>query len=161
MRYNLLTTPVTVINFLLSLALSMLSVVAEAQTLSNEGIEGFVDAKHRGPVLTVGPSYFASGSNEARSAGGAYGLLLVDASVPNTDYKEYPIRFEFYVNRQLVSTQLRSEALPGPIGLSIPTSMATVPFNYSVVATVLYPNRSFSTVINGAITTGELSISAK
>ena len=38
MRYNLLTTPVTVINFLLSLALSMLSVVAEAQTLSNEGI---------------------------------------------------------------------------------------------------------------------------
>ncbi|GEM_PF-6110834 len=38
MRYNLLTTPVTVIKFILTLALSMLSVVAEAQTLSNEGI---------------------------------------------------------------------------------------------------------------------------
>jgi len=39
--------------------------------------------------------------------------------------------------------------------------MATVPFNYLVVAMLLYPNYSFSAVINGAITTGELTISAK
>ena len=124
---------------------------ATAQNQSFEGIEGFVDYKHRGPVLTINAFYFAASTSEAKSAGGAFSRILADAYVPNGDYAEYPIKFEFYINRQLVSTQLRSQAQPGPIGLTLPSGETAPPFSYSVIATLLYPNRSFSTAINGTL----------
>ena len=124
---------------------------ATAQNQSFEGIEGFVDYKHRGPVLTINAFYFAASTSEAKSAGGAFSRILADAYIPNEDYAEYPIKFEFYINRQLVSTQLRSPAQPGPIGLTLPAGQTAPPFSYSVIATLLYPNRSFSTVINGTL----------
>jgi hypothetical protein len=119
----------------------------EAQTtassgtiLTHQGIGEFVDLKNRAPVLSVGVN--RSGSNVK---------LLVDATVENDEYKDYPIRFDFFVNRQLVSTQLRSKELSGGIGIDVTPQDATIPFNYSVIATLLTPNRTFTTVINGAV----------
>lgn len=125
--------------------------VAEAQNQSYEGIEGFVDYKHRGPVLTINAFYFDASTAEAKSAGGAFSRILADAYVPNGEYGEYPIKFEFYINRELVSTQIRSTAQPGAISLTLPAGVTAPPLSYSVVATLLYPNRSFSTVINGTL----------
>ena len=136
-----------------ALALSPLQAPrAAAQNQSYEGIEGFVDYKHRGPVLTINPFYFNASTSEAKSAGGPFSRILADAYIPNTDYEEYPIRFDFFINRELVSSQLRSPAQPGAIALTLPASEIAPPFTYSVIATLLYPNRSFSTVINGTLT---------
>lgn len=137
--------------FTLSLPILSTPSAAHAQNQSYEGIEGFVDYKHRGPVLTINAFYFGPSTSEAKSSGGAFSRILADSYVPNEDYAEYPIKFEFYINRQLVSTQLRSTAQPGPIALTLPAGEASPPFSYSVIATLLYPNRSFSTVINGTL----------
>jgi len=125
---------------------------AGAQVQSYEGIEGFVDYKNRGPVLTINTEYFGASTSEAKSWGGAFSRILADAYIPNGDYQEYPIRFDFFINRELVSSQLRSPAQPGAIGLILPVKTTAPPFTYSVIATLLYPNRSFSTVINGTFT---------
>ena len=143
--------PIRFVGTALCLALLAAPLAAHAQNQSFEGIEGFVDYKHRGPVLTINAFYFAASTSEAKSAGGAFSRILADAYVPNGDYAEYPIKFEFYINRQLVSTQLRSPAQPGPIGLTLPAGQTAPPFTYSVIATLLYPNRSFSTAINGTL----------
>lgn len=124
-----------------------------APTLTSEGISGDVDKKHRGPLVSVGTDYTkgdgTAGSEKAR--------VLVDATIPNDEYKKYPIRFDFYVNRQFFTSQLRSTELPGPIGIEVPAERAKVPFNYSVVATLLHPNREFTTIIHGAIFANELN----
>lgn len=125
---------------------------AHAQQVSYEGIEGFVDKDHRGPVLTISTQYYDAATSEAKQAGGAFTRILADAYIPNSDYEEYPIKFDFYINRQLRSTQLRSLSLPGAIGFDVPVSMAAPTFNYAVIATLIYPNRSFSTVIDGEVT---------
>jgi hypothetical protein len=114
--------------------------------LTSEGISGDVDKKRRGPVVTVGTQYFAAGNGAE-----AHARILVDAYIPNEDYQKYPIRVEFYVNRNLFTSQIRSTELPGPLGIDVPASKATVPFNYSIVATLLHPNREFTTVIHGAV----------
>jgi hypothetical protein len=108
--------------------------------LTHKGIGEFIDLKQRAPVLSVGVN---RAENNVK--------LLVDATVENDEYKEYPIRFDFYVNRELVSTQLRSKELSGGIGIDVPAKEAPIPFNYSVVATLLTPNRTFTTIINGAV----------
>jgi len=120
----------------------------QAQQVSYEGIEGFVDKDHRGPVLTISTQYYAASTGEAKAAGGAFTRILADAYIPNSDYEEYPIKFDFYINRQLRS----SLALPGAIGFDVPVTMAAPTFNYAVIATLIYPNRSFSTVIDGEVT---------
>lgn len=111
-----------------------------AQTLTNEGIAGHLDKQRRGPVLTV----------NATSSDGA-GKILADAYIPYEELNKYPIRFEFYINGELKSSQLRSPELKRAVGLDVPTTMATLPFNYQVVATLLTPNRVYPTVIQGAV----------
>lgn len=111
-----------------------------AQTLTNEGIAGHLDKQRRGPVLTV----------NATSSDGA-GKILADAYVPYEELNKYPIRFEFYINGELKSSQLRSPELKRAVGLDVPSTMATIPFNYQVVATLLTPNRVYPTVIQGAV----------
>jgi hypothetical protein len=142
-----LSKPLLLLGCALVLCANLLGVRAEAQTptptsttLTHEGIGEFVDLKHRAPVLSVGVNRTTSGVK-----------LLVDATVENDEYKEYPIRFDFYVNRELISTQLRSKELSGGIGIDIPSNDTPSPFNYSVVATLLTPNRTFTTIINGAV----------
>jgi hypothetical protein len=82
--------------------------------------------------------------------------LLVDAYTIDDTFSKYPLRFDFFVNRKLFSTQMRSPELPGAIGVDIGTDIAAPPFNYTVVATVLHPNRSFTTVLNGAVFSSDL-----
>jgi hypothetical protein len=125
--------------------------VSADPVLTTEGISGDIDKKRRGPVLSVGVNRTQADSSAA--PGGAESTtLLVDAFVPNKEYERYPIRFDFFVNRKLVSSQLRSVELPGPIGVLVTPEMGTIPFNYSVVATLLHPNREFTTILNGAVT---------
>lgn len=111
-----------------------------------------MDKKERDPLLTVGAEYVKASSDKA-----AYGRILVDATILNTEFTGYPIRFDFFVNRKLIESQVRSKQLPGPIGIEVPSTVASVPFNYTVVATLLHPNRSFTSVIEGAVFTSTLA----
>lgn len=124
---------------LLISALGAVSSSAMAQQFQ-EGISGTVDAKRRSPVISF---------STVRAAEGV--KILVDAYMPNGDYEQYPIRFDLYVNRHLLVSQIRSRELPGPIGATVPPSVATPPFNFSIVATLVHPNRQFSSVAQGAI----------
>jgi hypothetical protein len=124
-----------------------------APSLTTEGISGDVDKKRRGPVVSVGTDYTKGNG----SAGSEKARILVDAFIPNGEYQKYPIRFDFYVNRQFFTSQLRSTELPGPVGIEVPSERAKVPFNYSVVATLLHPNREFTTILHGAIFANDLT----
>jgi len=118
---------------------------AKAQTdpaplvLRAEGIAGDIDKHHRAPILSVSTETTADGAR-----------ILVDTSVPDPVYAKYPVRVDFFVNRKLFSSQIRSPELPGALGVDVPSALAALPFNYSVVATLVQPNRTFTTVINGA-----------
>jgi hypothetical protein len=129
-----------------SFAQDSTEVAAGGTVLTSEGIAGSVDKKHRNPLLSV-ETIVQTGNVK----------ILVDASIPSKDYQKYPIRFDFFVNRSFVTSQIRSPELPGPVGIDVAPSIATPPFNYSVVATVLHPNRQFVTVINAAAFESNLS----
>jgi len=126
---------------------------AAAGILTTEGIAGDVDKKRRGPVLAVSAEYIKGDG----SKGSEHVVILADTSLPNDEFKKYPVRVDFFVNRNLYTSQIRSPELPGPLGIDVPADKAKVPFNYSVIATLLYPNRSFSTVMNGAVFGSELA----
>jgi hypothetical protein len=110
--------------------------------LTAEGISGDLDREGRGPRFSF--STELSDENVAK--------ILVSGQVPNEEYQKYPIQYEFYINNRLFSSQIYSEELSGPIGIEVGPQEAQVPFNYSIVAHVLHPNRRFSSVAFGAIT---------
>jgi hypothetical protein len=126
--------------FFLSFCIFLLPVLAAAQEASTEGTAGSIDKKHRAPVLTVNP---VSEATQVR--------LLADAYIPNEAYQKFPIQFDFYVNRKLISSQIRSVEQPGPVGLNIGRDIAVPPFNFSVVATLLHTNRQFVTIAQGEV----------
>lgn len=129
--------------FLLSFAacVSFLPEHSSAQeALTSQGVAGDIDKGNRGPELSV--------RTENRSGTIA---ILADAHVPDTSFEKYPIQFDFFINRKLFSSQYRSPTLPGAVGVDIGPDVATTPFNYTVVATVLHPNRGYTTVIEGAV----------
>ncbi|MCI5064688.1 hypothetical protein MRY87_03065 [bacterium] len=104
------------------------------------GVSGRDDKLARSPVVSV---RVAPGDTKT--------TLFVDAYQRNSEYTLYPMQFELYVNRHLISTQYRSRTLPGPIGLDVGTDIATLPFNYTVIAKVIVPNGNpFTTVVEGA-----------
>lgn len=109
-------------------------------TLTSEGVSGDMDSKRRSPVLSVSP-VVESGKVK----------ILVDAYVAHPEYKHLPIQFDFYINRQFLTSQIRSSELPGPVGIDVSTTTSPLPFNYTVIARLLHPNREFTTVINGAV----------
>jgi hypothetical protein len=115
-------------------------------SVTGEGISGDVDSKRRGPVVGVGSRVSASQVQ-----------LLIDAHIPNPEYRKYPIRFDIYVNRHLEVSQIRATEVPGAVGLTLARSEITLPFNYSVVATLLHPNREFATIVHGAVFEASLS----
>jgi len=114
---------------------------------TTEGVSGFLDKKRRAPSLSVGVSRGAADAVK----------LLADAYVANEEYTEYPIKFEFFVNRALVATQIRSKELTGAVGIDVDPKTTPFPFNYTVIATVLGPNRTFTTVLNGAAFSSDLT----
>ena len=112
----------------------------DSLTLTTEGVSGEADKGRRSPVLSASTSVTTGNVK-----------ILVDAYVPSSQYQKFPIKFEFFVNRKLVLTQIRSSELPGPVGIDIGTKVASPPFNYSIVATLLHPNRQYTTVLNAAV----------
>lgn len=113
---------------------------AAGAVLTTEGISGDIDKKNREPVLSV---RVAAGTTSA--------VIYADAYVINGEFTKYPIQFDFYVNRSLFASQIRSTELPGPVGVTVPYETAPLPFNYTVVAKVLHPNRTFTTVLNATV----------
>lgn len=111
-----------------------------SQVLVGEGIYGDVDKYRRSPQVSVGIVHGVSVVS-----------LRADASILDSDYEKYPIQFSFFVNRKLYSTQIRSKGLPGAVGIDIPNELAAPPFNYTIIATMLHPNRQFTTMIEGAV----------
>ncbi len=111
-----------------------------SDVLVGEGISGYMDRKHRNPIVSS-RTVSRPGSVE----------ILADAYIQNGDFDDAPIQFQFFVNRTLLKTQLRSVELPGAVGVTVTPDVATAPFNYSIVATTLHPNRTFTTVIHGAV----------
>lgn len=109
-------------------------------TVTSQGVSGYQDLKGRDPVLTV--SAVSSGPTIK---------ILADAYVKNGDFSQDPIEYQFFVNRRLFSTQIQAKELPGAVGVDIGADVATPPFNYSVIATLIHPNRQFKTVIHGAV----------
>jgi hypothetical protein len=134
------------------LVLGLSATLANAQTatptpdpstqnvLVSEGIGGDIDKHRRGPVLSVGIKRAP-----------AVVKLLVDTSIQNEQYADYPIQLDYYVNRMHFTSQIRSKALPGPLGIDVGSDYTAPPFNYTVVAKLLHPNREFTTVIEGAV----------
>lgn len=119
------------------------STVSSEQTLSTEGVVGDVDKGRRAPTLTFSTKVAPDGSSAT---------ILADTQVINEDYKKYPISVDFYVNGRLFSKQFRSLELPAPLGVVVPKELAAIPFNYSIVATLIHPNRQYVTVAQGAVT---------
>lgn len=117
--------------------------ITDAATQSTEGIVGDVDKGRRAPVLTFSTSIAADGSSAK---------ILADTQIINEQFRKYPISVDFYVNGKLFSKQFRSLELPAPLGIDVPKELAAVPFNYSIVATLLHPNRQYVTVAQGAVT---------
>jgi hypothetical protein len=117
-----------------------------AATITGEGINGDVDKHRRAPTVTVG--VHNNGSNVQ---------ILVDAYIADEEYADYPIQFEFFINRKFFTSQIRSKDLPGPIGIDVSSSTAAVPFNYTIIATTLHTNRQFKSIVNGAVFSSNLS----
>lgn len=122
------------------LALILCTPAFSQDKLVQEGILDHLDKERRGPVLTV----------SAKRIGDA-GQILADAYIPYEDLNKFPIKFDFYVNGELFSSQLRTPELNRAIGVTVPRERAALPFNYQVIATLLTPNRVYPTVIQGAV----------
>lgn len=120
--------------------LLLFTLPAFAETLSTQGVGGTMDAHGRSPILTV---YTEEGNGTV--------TISADAYVKHSKYIKYPIRYQFFVNKELVSTQFSSPELPGTAKVVVDEKMATIPFNYSVIADLIYPNRTFSSVIQAAV----------
>ncbi len=108
-------------------------------TLVNSGIAGDMDAKDRAPILTE----THSGRDPVK--------FIADVEVANKDYAKYPVEVKWFINRKLFATQLRSPELPGALGVDIGIDIAEPPFTYAVIATLIHPNRQFSSSIYGAV----------
>ena len=115
---------------------------AQAQTKETIGIETteglHFDIRHRYAKLSV---------TENITDGNVQ--LLANVFVESDSTKLYPVKLEFFVNGQLFATQITSASLPRPVGVDIGTDIATVPFNYTVVASVLHPNRTIHSILEG------------
>jgi hypothetical protein len=117
-------------------------VVSEVSTA--EGIVGDIEKHRRAPVIL---SSTITGTNVVK--------ILVDSYIPNEELRPYPIQFDFFINRQLFASQVRSIQQPGAIGVDIGSDVAVPPFDYTVIARVLHPSRTFTSVLTGTVTKSE------
>lgn len=111
-----------------------------------EGVGNTIDKKRRSPVISL-------------STDNSNGIvkILADAYVPNQEYEQYPIRFDFFVNGKQIDSQVRSKELPRPVGIDVTPEIAIAPFNYQIIATLLHPNRQFVSMAQGAVYATDLS----
>lgn len=120
---------------------------AEDKIVEAEGVVGDIDNSRRGPIVTFGVKNLRN-PNRVQ--------ILVDTLMINSQFEKYPIRVDYYVNRELYKSQTRSVELPGALGIEVPESVAAVPFNFQIVATVLHPNRQYITLAQGAAFASDL-----
>ncbi|RMG41790.1 MAG: hypothetical protein D6719_07805 [Candidatus Dadabacteria bacterium] len=127
--------------FVILIAGVSLTTSLEAQSVTNltEGVSGDIDKYRRNPVVTVTTRLNPKNVD-----------LLIDAYVPNEDFTKYPIKFDVYINRMLRWSFIRSKELPGPVAATVGRDIATPPFNFAVVARLLHPNRTYTTVFTGS-----------
>jgi hypothetical protein len=139
---------VSTIIALTSLAQLPVTVAQESEIVSDvstgEGIVGDIEKHRRAPVIL---SSTVSGTDVVK--------ILVDSYVPNEEMRPYPIQFDFFINRQLFASQIRSVQQPGAIGVDIGTDVAVPPFDYTVIARVLHPSRTFTSVLTGTVAKSE------
>lgn len=109
-------------------------------TNTTKGVAGFMDKDNRAPTITLSTS--TDGENTK---------ILVDTTVPNSDLDRYPIEVKYFINGNFYTSQIRTNELPKPLGIDIGPDVAQIPFNYSIVASILHPNRRFSSLAQGAI----------
>lgn len=122
---------------------AQLSSSVQAQQVSEfEGVANDIDKERRGPVVLVDPR-IETNPDVVR--------LWIDAYTPNHNYDPYPIKFDIFIERRLFSSQYRSVNQTGPIGVDIGPDIATPPFKYTVVATLLHPNRQYTTTAEGEV----------
>ncbi len=122
--------------------------LAHAQKITHTvmGVAGEDDSQSRGPLLSA----------STENIGGAT-EIQVEVTQRNREYQQYPIRVEFYVNRRLVSKQVRSAELPGPLGVTVSHDTTSLPFNYTVIAEVIHPEgTNFPTILNAAVFSSDL-----
>lgn len=95
------------------------------------------DGLGRPPYLTVG---FETMTDSAR--------VTASSELKNKDYADHPVEYKFFVNGELYKTliELRDPTIVTPIVVNVPFSTATPPYPVTVVATLLYPKRPFTTV---------------
>lgn len=116
-------------------------------TTTVEGISNDVDLKERDPVMVFGKAVFTDSSR-----------ILVDAMIRNNLYAAYPIRFDFYINGNLLLSQFRSKEFPIPIGITLSKKEFPLPYNFTVVATLTTPNRTFTTTAYGVMNTSDFAV---
>jgi hypothetical protein len=120
---------------------------SNGQVLVQEGIADEPDVRNRAPIVSVRVQQTADNVK-----------ILADAFVSNKEYRRFPIRFQYFINRGLFASQYRSDTLPGPVGIDVGPDVATPPFNYTVIAELITPfGRNFSTVLEGAVFTSNLA----
>jgi hypothetical protein len=110
------------------------------QIVTFEGVSEDIDDKRRSPSVSY-----------STSIGDTSSTILVDAYIPNKDFEKYPIKFDFFIAGKLFESQVRSSELPRPIGIEVPFKTAGIPYNFSIVATLLHPNRQFSSVVHATV----------
>jgi len=116
------------------------SAFSQESISSYEGVSGDMDKQRRSPNLTVEKIVTDEGVK-----------ILADVFVVNREFRDYPVQLDYYVNRSFFTSQIRSQELPGAVGVDIGADVAVAPFNFTIVANILHPNRSFTTVFNGAV----------
>ena len=142
---NLLTFSIssTLLNVLPQLLIGSLIPTSQAFCQERfEGINNSIDKKRRNPVITVKTSYVTDTSTAK---------IIVDSYIPNTDFEKYPVKFEYFINKKLFTSQIRNVSTTGDLGIDVGPDIAPVPFAYSIVATLLHPNRQYITVAEGTV----------
>jgi hypothetical protein len=132
---SLLKRPMKKIGSLLCIAALTLasSAVAEEFKISFQGQDGL----DRPPLLTVGFETFLDSTK-----------VTASSELKNKDYADHAVEYRFFVNGELYKTliELRDPTIVTPIAVSIPFTVAPPPYPVTVVATLLYPKRTFTTV---------------
>lgn len=119
--------------FILLTLLFSAAASAEEYKISFQGQDGL----NRPPLLTIGFETAATSTN-----------VTASSELQNKDYADHAVEYRFFVKGELYKTliELRDPTIITPISINVPFTVAAPPFPVTVVATLLYPKRPFTTV---------------
>lgn len=102
----------------------------------SKGLANHQDKHIRNPTLGVGLVLTSDGTVRAEIA----------VENQNQEFLEYPIVVEMFVDGELIGKQIKTPTFTKSLGFNLYNQRA---FNYQVTATVLHPNRSFTSMVEG------------